>query len=416
MKKKEKVPTFNAYSQSLINELKEQNRYGTAQSYEKVSRSFTQFLACQKARRHTSADSPSKQTAGDIALNKINATIIQEYNSFLRERNVVRNTISYYNRALRAIYNKGAREFQYTDVRPFSGLYTGVDRTVGRAVSEQSVAMVAMLELKEDTPLALARDMFVFSYTMRGMPFVDMAYLRKSQIKDNELTYSRHKTGGTIRVHIEGEALKIINKYSQQNEDSEYLFPILDNHSSDSPAESTHEESYARYRSGLTTYNRNLNHLARLAGIREHLSSHVARHSWASAARSIGSGVPVISEALGHSSERMTRIYMGSLDSALVDETNRKILDRLNRYCMQKVGEVKAEPIYTADPVTPQIISKPPHHRKNDGKNKLRSINVSVSTKEMNNADHCKLLFQSPDFSVYFFIVDKKGHRRRTLP
>ena len=51
-----------------------------------------------------------------------------------------------------------------------------------------------------------------------------------------------------------------------------------------------------------------------------------ARHAWASIARSEQVSVGTISEAMGHSSERTTRIYLASLDTSAVDEANRKVL------------------------------------------------------------------------------------------
>ena len=235
----------------------------------------------------------------------------------------MRNTISFYNRVLRAVYNKAVREYGLNDCRPFRNVYTGVDRTCSRAVGENIVARLLSLDLGMDRGLSLARDLFIFSYSMRGMSFVDMAYLRKSQIRDGYLTYSRRKTGVTLRIRIEREALEIIRKYSTSGTNG-FLFPILGENRGAT-------QTYLCYCSALSTYNRRLKRLAGLigTGTGERLTSHVARHSWATAARNTGSGVTVISEALGHSSERMTRIYLGNLDAGLVDEVNRRLLNRL---------------------------------------------------------------------------------------
>ena len=380
-------PTFGEYSLRLIGELREQGRFGTSQTYEHARRSFVSFLAEERCGSNiTDAAGNSRITdavcnhsasnsrdVADMSLDRMDKAVIERYNLHLRKHGVLRNTISFYNRALRAIYNKGVKEFCFEDRHPFSGVYTGVDRTRNRAVSESILALVALLDTCDDAALTLARDMFMFSYAMRGMPFVDMAYLRKSQIKDDVLTYTRRKTGGTIRVRIECDVYKIIERYSGLTEGSEYLFPILCDAAYGLPEgqlrksrmgcrscvagtgynpEAGHSPEsgsspavlYTRYRSGLTSYNRNLKRLAAMAGIGENLSSYVARHSWATAARGIGSDVPVISEALGHSSERMTRIYMGSLDSVLVDNTNRRLLDRLKECCLEHGASAGSTP------------------------------------------------------------------------
>ena len=328
MRKTTSVPTFGTYSLRLVEELREQGRFGTSLTYLKTRASFLSFIT-------------------DVRLSEIDPDMIQRYNRYLVGRGVVRNTLSFYNRVLRAMYNKARKEYHFDDARPFEGVYTGIDRTSSRAVSEKSIARLATMDLPEvrdRDALSLARDMFLFSYAMRGMPFVDMAYLKKSQIRDGVLTYSRRKTGRTLRIKVEGEALFIINKYSQKNSGSEYIFPILDALGGRRQT-GTAEAAYVRYSSALSLYNRNLRRLSSLAGIAEHLTSYASRHSWATAAQNMGSGISVISAALGHSSERMTKIYLGNLNTVIIDITNRKLLDRLDKYCIcslnKKVRKVR---------------------------------------------------------------------------
>ena len=105
MKKKNPIKSFSSYSFQLIVELKEQNRFGTAQTYEKVCRSFKSFLSTFFA------------SSSDISMDMITPEVIQDYNRYLRERNVVRNTISFYNRVLRAMYNKSLREYHFNDTK-----------------------------------------------------------------------------------------------------------------------------------------------------------------------------------------------------------------------------------------------------------------------------------------------------------
>ena len=320
--KKNIIPTFSDYSQCLIDRLKEEGRFGTSRTYSKTRASFLSFIK-------------------DIRMSEIDRDTIRRYNRYLAGRGVIRNTLSFYNRVLRAMYNKALKEYGFADAHPFDSVYTGIDRTSSRAASEKSIAILATMDLPEvhdREALSLTRDMFLFSYVMRGMPFVDMVYLKKSQIKNGVMTYSRRKTGRTLRIKVEGEALFIINKYSQKNGGSEYVFPILDDHHGRKKTFMP-EEAYLRYSSSLSLYNRNLRRLSSMAGIADRLTSYVSRHSWATAAQNIGSGVSVISAALGHSSERMTKIYLGNLNSVIIDDTNRKLLDRLDRYCFSNMNK-----------------------------------------------------------------------------
>ena len=56
---------------------------------------------------------------------------------------------------------------------------------------------------------------------------------------------------------------------------------------------------------------------------------YVARHSWASIAKYTNVPISVISEGMGHDSEKTTLIYLSQLDNTAVDKANRKILDLL---------------------------------------------------------------------------------------
>lgn len=66
-----------------------------------------------------------------------------------------------------------------------------------------------------------------------------------------------------------------------------------------------------------------------MVGIKIPLTMYVARHSWASAAKSKGIPLSVISEGMGHDSEATTQIYLASLDTAIVDKANSLIISSL---------------------------------------------------------------------------------------
>ena len=123
---------------------------------------------------------------GDVRLplSALTEQVITDYNSFLIQRGLVRNSVSFYMRVLRAIYNKSVRQKLIEQQHPFIEVYTGIDRTRKRAVSESIIAQLHRLDLDANSPLALCRDMFIFSFCTRAMSFVDIAYLRKSNLKN----------------------------------------------------------------------------------------------------------------------------------------------------------------------------------------------------------------------------------------
>lgn len=294
-----------AFMREQIAQLTADNRLGTARNYTRTLRSFSGFLG-----------------GGELPFAAFTERLVEEYNAYLLRRGVVRNTVSFYMRILRSVYNKTVRRRLAEPASPFGGVYTGVDRT-RRAIDERLIARLKSLDLPVSGALPLARDLFVFSYCMRGMAFVDMAFLRKKDMRDGAIHYVRRKTGQRMTVHLEPCMREIIGRYAPRTRDTPYLFPVL---TAEDPA-----RAYAQYQVALNYYNRLLKKLASLLGLDSGLSSYTSRHSWATAARNHNVPLPVISAGMGHTSERTTQIYLSALETSVIDSANRKILASLNR-------------------------------------------------------------------------------------
>lgn len=253
----------------------------------------------------------------DMPLSTIDCHLVARYERWLHEQGVCPNTSSCYLRSLRAIYNKAAQHRQVKDRKPFRNAFTGNDRTVKRSIGAADIRRLHAAELPAGSRLALARDLFIFSFRAMGMPFADMAQLRRGQIKEGVLTYCRRKTGRQVRVKIEGLMQDILDRYAR--EDSDYLFPILHR------AVGKRLQP-CRYSTALRGYNRALQTLAQKTDIKAHLSSYVPRHSWASMANRHNVALPVISQALGHSDTHTTLIYIRGIDDRQVAKANKKLL------------------------------------------------------------------------------------------
>lgn len=299
-----------------------EGRVGTAQSYLKAKSSFLDFLL------ETNIGGTES-----IWIESIDNILIGRYNRYLLSRGLVRNSISFYNRVLRSIYNQAVKQYHLVDKRPFDQVYTGVDKTINRAIRESTIAKLLMLDLSYDKSLEMVRDLFVFSYAARGMAFVDIAYLKKANIHGDYISYCRKKTGARLEIKIESQIGRLIKKYTNPN--SRYVFPILDDISSDDE-----QEVYRHYQSKLASFNRKLKTLASMVDEPLKLTTYVARHSWATAARNTNIPMSIISEGLGHKSERTTRIYLASFDESLIDEANVKLLKRI-RYLFVSMKETK---------------------------------------------------------------------------
>lgn len=291
-----------SFMDARIAELSAAGKQGTARNYTRAKDSLARYLG-----------------GDDIPFISLTADFVAGYALFLEKRGVVRNSVSFYMRILRAVYNSAVRHLFVEQTYPFTDVYTGVDRTVKRAVRESIVSRLFRLDLSRSAGLSLARDLFIFSYCTRGMAFVDMAYLRKTDIRDGSIHYVRRKTGQPLCVRMEPCIRQIVDRYADRSE--VYVFPIL---KSEDP-----EKTYARYQVALNYYNRQLKQLGRMLHLDSGLTSYVARHSWATAARNHNIPVSVISAAMGHQSEKTTQIYLAMLEDSVIDSANQEIISCL---------------------------------------------------------------------------------------
>ena len=175
-----------------------------------------------------------------------------------------------------------------------------------------------MLDLSLIPAQDFARDMFMMSFYLRGMSFIDMTYLKKSDLKNGYVTYRRRKTGRQLTIEWTEEMQMILDKYPENK--SGYLLPVIRN-------PDTNER--CSYRNVGYNINHNLKQIAGMVGITIPLTLYVARHSWASAAKAKEIPISVISEGMGHNSEITTKIYLTNLDTSVVDRANSIILKSL---------------------------------------------------------------------------------------
>lgn len=296
-------PSLTDYFSRQIAQVREEGRFSTASNYRTALRSFQRFLGGEQ-----------------LLLKDLTPSLVSRYERWLKSARISMNTISCYMRSLRAVYNKAVEEHQVTDLRPFKDSYTGYPPTDKRSISVAEIRKLQEVPLRPGSTLQLVRDIFLFCLFACGIPFVDVAFLRKSQIDgDGNLTYRRRKTNQQIRLKLPPCALEIVRRYESHHTD--YVFPVL---TRDHP-----DEAYRQYRDRLTYYNRQLKKLAQLAGISHKLTSYVSRHSWASLAYDSNADVSVISKGLGHTSSRTTYIYIKGIDDTRLDDANQKIVNEI---------------------------------------------------------------------------------------
>lgn len=287
--------------QQLITGMQRDNRLRTAETYRSTLRSFRNFR-----RGH------------DISLAEISPHIMESYQTWLRNRRLTPNTISFYARILRATYNRAVDAGITQNRHPFRHIYTGIDKTTKRALPLPLIKRIKNLDLSDSPTLDFARDIFILSFCLRGMSIIDMAYLRKSDLSDGNITYRRRKTGRTMIIQWTPEMQQILDKH--RDRPTLQLLPIIKGDEAD---------LRSAYRKAGYNINHSLKKIAKMIGLSVPLTLYVARHSWATAASSIGIPLSVISQGMGHDSEATTRIYLADIDLAPVHEANSRILSAL---------------------------------------------------------------------------------------
>lgn len=287
---------FIYFVKKCTKELRVNGKENTAYKYEVTLRRFLAY-----------------RNGMDISFEHLTSGEVKHFEEYLKSRNITMNTISFYMRIIRAIYNKAISAGVAPEHYPFRDVYTGIAKTVKRATDEKTIQGLKTLELSPR--LAFARDMFLFSFYTRGMSYVDMANLCKTDCVNGFLTYKRSKTGQVLKIRLEPCIVEIIKRYATLCENDKNLLPIT-----------VVNGGRIRYATAIRTYNDRLKNVSEQLKLEKPLTSYVSRHTWASLARKKGINLSIISEGMGHVSEKTTQIYLSSLDQNLLDEANKMII------------------------------------------------------------------------------------------
>ena len=294
--------TLQLFMQENIDRMHRLNEAPTGETYTCTLNSFMRF-----------------RQGKDVLWKDFDADLTASYEAYLKSTGVSMNTISFYNRILRAVYNRAVEKGFTKQVFPFKNVYTGVEKTIRRGLPIKTIRNIRNLDLSHCPSLDYARDMFLFSFYTRGMSFVDMAYLKKNDLKNGILTYRRKKTGQRLCIRWERDMQDILEKYHISQE-SPYLLPII---------HKIGKEERKQYNNALHLVNKKLKFIGSILQLSIPLTMYVARHSWATVAKSKNIPLSVISEGMGHDSENTTLIYLASLNTEIIDKANKLILDLL---------------------------------------------------------------------------------------
>ena len=296
-----KENTLFVFMEGVIERLRQLNHSGTAKNYSAALGSFKRF-----------------RNNEDIQMEAIDHILMEDYQAYLASLGVVPNSISFYMRILRAVYNRAVEQELTIDRNPFRTVFTGVEKTRKRAISISDIKRIRDLDLSLKPNLEFARNLFLFLFLCRGMSFIDAAFLKKSDIQSGILTYRRHKTNQVLHIKIIKPIKELVDRYSSN--DSPYLLPIITR---------PHCDERRQYETALRRVNKSLKTIAGMVKLPIPLTTYVSRHAWATIAKSKNIPVNVISDALGHDSIATTQIYLASIDTSTIDRANELIIKDL---------------------------------------------------------------------------------------
>lgn len=299
-----KAITVGALFTQIIQELHREQRFGYAASIEQTYRSLIFYNG------HLEIHFPDMDTAW-----------LKRYESWLRCKGTAENTIGIRFRTLRMIYNRAIeRGYVKAENYPFRTYRVGRfhAETPKRAITKSEIMDIVNFPCQNRSSyFQLAVDLFYFSYLMGGINFADMANLTWQNIVDGRLIYKRQKTGKILNLPLQKRAMEIIERYVSKEP---YLFPIY------TSKHQTPQQKLNRHHKVISMINRALTEIGQELHISTKLTTYVARHSYATVLKRSGVATSIISESLGHSSERVTRIYLDSFENRQIDEAMKNLL------------------------------------------------------------------------------------------
>lgn len=303
---------FFDFIDEIISDMEKSKRIGNAKAYKEAKSSLIRFLK------------DTKKSTSSLKFKEITPEFLDKFEVYMRSRGNDNGGISFKMRQIRAVFNKAiSRKILSQDLYPFkfykiSKLKLKPNK---RALTIDEFKRFRDVDLSEHPLLIEAYNYFMFSFYTRGMNFIDIMHLKKSDIINGRINYTRSKTKGKFNIEIVENAQKIIDYYKTIQKDSQYVFPILLNDNM-SPTQIAYREQKV-----LARVNKKLKVISSIAGIEKKITTYVARHSFATILKTIGTSTDLISELMGHSDVQVTMTYLKEFDNEELDKANRKLLD-----------------------------------------------------------------------------------------
>lgn len=313
--KKNQALTVSEYFTEVINRFESTGKFGNATVYKTTCSALFKFH-------------PGRL----LMFRDIDYKFLRNFEEYLISKGNKPNGIYVYMRTLRALINFAIKEDHCKqEIYPFKNKFINPNGyepsklsrpTRKRALTEAQIKLIINCEVPVGTHLYDSKNVFLFSFYNRGMNFRDIALLKPNNIQGDRLDYTRAKTGKNFSVKLLQPAKDIIEFYSRNNTNSDYLFPVIKEHNK------TPKQINTRIITALKVVNKDIREIAAMAGLDvTDITSYVARHSWGTILKRKGVSTSKISEGYGHSNEKITQIYLDEFEQSDLDRENEKLLE-----------------------------------------------------------------------------------------
>ena len=254
----------------------------------------------------------------DILFHDFDLVFLKKYERYLRDDlGNSTNTIHTNLKTFRKIFNDAVREdiIEPSD-NPFSKFKLSLEKTKKEYLTEDELAEIENLILKEDSKVFHHRNIYVFASYAGGVRISDLLQLKWQNYDGTHIKIITQKTKEPISIKLPTKAIELIEYYSelqQTKKKSDFIFPFLNNHTD----YSSPEVLFNAIASNTAYANKDLKVIAKKAQITKHISFHSSRHTWATRALQKGMRIEYVSKLMGHGSLKTTMIYTKIVNSEL---------------------------------------------------------------------------------------------------
>ena len=272
----------------------------------------TTVLRYKSMKRYLAEMIKKNYDVDDLPLSQFTGEVIRAYEVFLKtEKDMSQNTLIRYMKALKKITNRCiANDWIHKD--PFVGIKFREEPTEPEFLTIEELNRIYECE-PGCKRLEVVRDMFLMS-AFTGLAFSDVSQLTSEHIvRDNAgnlwIRKHRQKTRQISNIPLLDIPAAILKKYEGDKKAAKkgVLLPVPANQ----------------------VMNRYLKEIATICKIDKYLTTHVARHTYATVCLSQGVSLKNVSKMLGHASVKMTEHYARVLDTSILREMN-EIRDAMN--------------------------------------------------------------------------------------